>query len=95
LEVLFMSVPSITLYGTQPSGRSMSSILTAMGRTDWIAKTPADYVEKVVEWSERTKELAQARKTLRNELLESPVVKGYVEAVEKAYRQCWQEWCRK
>jgi protein O-GlcNAc transferase len=95
LEVLFMSVPSITLYGTQPSGRSMSSILTAMGRTDWIAKTPAEYVEKVVEWSERTKELAQARKTLRNELLESPVVKGYVEAVEKAYRQCWQEWCRK
>jgi predicted O-linked N-acetylglucosamine transferase (SPINDLY family) len=93
LEVLYMSVPSITLYGTQPSGRSMSSILTAMGRTDWIAKTPEEYVEKVVDLANRPKELADARKNLRKELLESPVVKNYVESVEKAYAEIWKRWC--
>ena len=90
-----MGVPLITLYGTQPAGRSASSVLTAMGRTDWIARTPAEYVAKAVEWSERTKELADARKTLRQELLDSPVVKGYVEAVEQAYKGAWKEWCER
>ncbi len=64
-------------------------------RTDWIARTPAEYVAKAVEWSERTKELADARKTLRQELLDSPVVKGYVEAVEQAYKGAWKEWCER
>lgn len=93
LEVMQMSVPAITLRGRQPSGRSMASILTCMRRTDWIAETPEQYVEKVVEWSERTKELADARKTLRDELLKSPIYEGYVEATEGAYRQLWKEWC--
>lgn len=93
LEQLYMGVPLITLYGTQPAGRSASSVLTALGRTDWIARTPAEYVEKAVEWANRPQDLAKARKTLRNELLSSPVVKGYPAAVEAAYRNLWREWC--
>lgn len=95
LEQLYMGVPIITLYGKQPSGRNTSSVLTAMGRTGWIAKTTDEYIAKAVEWSERTKELAECRKTLRRELLDSPVVKGYVECVENAYRRIWREWCER
>ncbi len=95
LEQLYMGVPLITLYGKQPSGRNTSSVLTAIGRTEWIARSPAEYVEKAVEWSERTKELADARKTLRQELLASPVVAGYVEKVEEIYRSIFREWCEK
>ena len=93
LEQIFMGVPVLTLYGTQPSGRNTSSMLAAMGRSEWIAYTPAEYVAKAVEWSERTKDLAKARTTLREELLKSPVVVGYVEAVEAAYQIMFRKWC--
>ena len=93
LEQLWMGVPLLTIYGTQPSGRSATSVLTAMGRTDWIARTPEEYVEKAVAMAENPKALADARKTLRDELLDSPVVKGYAEAVERAYKSIWAKWC--
>ncbi len=92
LEVIYMGVPLIGLHGSQPAGRSASSVLTVMGRTDWVAESPAEYVEKAVEWAGRTKELAEARKTLRQELLESKVVKGYVEEVEYAYKTMWSTY---
>lgn len=92
LETLYMGVPLITRYGGQPSGRSAASVLTAMGRTDWIAKTPDEYIAKAVEWADKPQELASARKTLRQELLDSPVVKGYVEQVENAYCEIWRQY---
>jgi len=93
LEQLYMGVPIITLYGTQPAGRTTSSVLTAMGRTDWIARTPAEYVERAVTLAGDIPMLTKVRKTLRQELLDSPVVKDYVVAVEKAYRNMWLKWC--
>lgn len=95
METLYAGVPLITKYGTQPAGRTASSVLTAMGRTDWIARTDAEYVAKAVEWANRPQDLAKARKTLREELLASPVVSGYPRAVEAAYRALWKEWVAK
>jgi predicted O-linked N-acetylglucosamine transferase (SPINDLY family) len=95
LETLYAGVPLITRYGRQPSGRTASSVLTVMGRTDWIARSDAEYVAKAVEWAGRRDELAKARVTLREELVGSPVIKGYAGEVEKAYRAMWKEWCAK
>jgi hypothetical protein len=39
--------------------------------------------------------LGKIRKTLSAEFLASPVVNGYKEAVEAAYRAMWQTWCEK
>ncbi len=93
LEQLYMGVPVLTHYGTQPAGRNTASVLTAMGRPEWVARSRDEYVDKAIEWSERTKELAAARRTLRDELLGSPVVKGYEVAVENAYRAMWRTYC--
>jgi len=90
-----MGVPVLTLYGTQPAGRNTSSVLTAMKREDWITHLPQDYVNVAVELASQPKELAAARKTLREELLSSPVVKDYHIAVERAYREMWKEWCQR
>jgi protein O-GlcNAc transferase len=90
LEQLYMGLPIITLYGTQPAGRNTSSVLTAMGRGDWIAKTQDEYVEKAVALANDLKTLREARKTLRNELLESPVIKDYAAKVEAAYQDIWE-----
>src|SRR5262249_33570396 len=92
-EQLYMGDPIITLYGPQAAGRTASSVLTAMGRKDWIAKTAEEYVEKAVKLANNTAELNKVRKSLREELLNSPVVKGYREATESVYRQMWQAWC--
>ncbi len=89
LEQLYMGVPILTLYGTQPAGRSTSSVLTAIGRPDWIARTPAEYIDKAVALAEDPRELAKARLTLRDELLKSPVVVGYVDKVEAIYKDIW------
>jgi predicted O-linked N-acetylglucosamine transferase (SPINDLY family) len=95
LEQLYMSVPLVTLYGTQPSGRSAASVLTCMGRADWVAKTPEEYVKIAVAMAGDPKALAECRKTLRDELLRSPAVAGYVEKVEEAYKQMWKGWCER
>ncbi len=95
LEQLYMGVPVIALYGTQPGGRTGASVLTALGRPEWVARTPQEYADKAVEWAGRTKELAEARKTLRDEILKSPVVAGYVERVEEAYQKMWSIYCQR
>lgn len=92
IEQLWMGVPVVTLYGKRCGSRTTSSVLTAMGRSDWIAKTPDEYVDIVCRLSEDTKTLAAARKTLRDELIKSPVITGYVEAVEQAYREMFKIW---
>jgi predicted O-linked N-acetylglucosamine transferase (SPINDLY family) len=91
LEQLYMGLPIITKYGTQASGRTTSSVLTAMGRTEWIAKTNDEYVEKAVNLTKDVRALADLRKGLRSELMESPVVKGYPQAIESAYKQMWEQ----
>lgn len=91
LEQLYMGVPIITRYGTQAAGRSTSSVLTAMGRADWIARSKDEYVQKAVALTKDVRLLADTRKTLRQELLDSPVIKGYPQAVEKAYQEMWEK----
>jgi predicted O-linked N-acetylglucosamine transferase (SPINDLY family) len=91
LEQLYMGVPIVTRYGTQASGRTTSSVLTAMGRTGWIAKTPAEYVDIAVGLTKDVRALADVRKVLRSELMESPVVKGYPQAIEAAYLSMWEQ----
>ena len=92
LETLYMGVPMVTLYGTQPSGRTSSSVLTQMGKTDWIAKTTEEYVEKAVAMAKDIPALGKVRKTLREEFLHCPVVTNYCTQVEAAYRTMWQTW---
>jgi len=95
LEALWMGVPICTLNGTQPSCRTASSVLTLMGHADWIAITPDDYVKVAVKMANDIAMLNKARRTLRQELLDSPIVKGYREATEAVYRKLWKEYCAK
>lgn len=92
LEQLYMGCPMVTLRGTQPAGRTGSSVLTAIGRPEWVASTIEEYIDIAVKMADDTKMLAKARTTLRDDLLKSPICAGYVEAVEKAYKEMWERW---
>lgn len=95
LEQLYMGVPIVTYYGRQASGRTTSSVLTAMGHADWIARSAEEYVNLAVEFAEDTASLNRLRRSLREEFLASPVVQNYRETVETVYREMWRVWATK
>ena len=93
IEQLYMGVPIVTLYGRNPGERTTSAVLTAMGRHGWIAQSPDEYIDLAVGMAKDHHMLSVVRKTLREELLASPLCNGtYVRAVEEAYRAMWQRW---
>jgi len=97
LEQMWMGVPTLTLRGKQPSGRTGASVLTALGHPEWIAESVEDFIEKAVRNATdevAMRKLFSARKTLREEFQQSPVMNGYAQSVEVVYRRLWQEWCR-
>ncbi len=92
LEQLYMGVPIVTLYGKQAGGRTTSSLLTVLGREQWIADTKESYIVKAVDMAEDTRYLADQRKVLRDDLMKSPIVQGYVDKVEAAYLDMWSKY---
>jgi protein O-GlcNAc transferase len=91
-----MHVPIVTMLGPRVIQRTTASLLTNLGLTDFIAQTPAEYIDTAVAWVKtRKQELQDIRQTLRARLVASPICAGYTEAVECAYRQLWRAWCAK
>ena len=96
LEGLWMGVPTVTLPGLKPFSRLSQSVLSVLNLHDFIARNQQDYEDKAVEWvTTRRQELSNLRQSLRGTLQASPIMVGYVEAVESAYRTLWHAWCQK
>jgi predicted O-linked N-acetylglucosamine transferase (SPINDLY family) len=95
LEALWMGVPCVTLIGPRMIQRASSSILTVLGlQDDCIATDRLDYIEKAVALvTTKRDRLAEIRRTARMTMWESPIIKGYVHAVEAQYRNLWRAWC--
>lgn len=97
LEALWMGVPTVTLIGERMIQRASASFLTCVGFDEWcVATTVEDYIAKAVALVTTEREtLAWMRAHARNRLQTSPIMVGYVDAVEAAYRDLWREWCAK
>lgn len=97
IETLYMAVPFVTLAGRPSLGRLGSSILTGVGRPEWIAYTEDEYVEKVVGLASDIEALARIRAGLRQEMQNSPLMDeaGFTRKVEEAYQGMWAQWCDK
>ncbi|HYV39602.1 MAG TPA: tetratricopeptide repeat protein [Gemmataceae bacterium] len=94
-ESLWMGVPMVTLRGTRHAGRMVSSVLTQVGLTDWIAETPEQYVEIAMRMGQDVDKLAEMRASLRERVGNSPLCDGknFTPTVEAVYREIWQRWC--
>ncbi|MEN6630186.1 MAG: tetratricopeptide repeat protein, partial [Sulfuricella sp.] len=94
LEGLMMGVPIVALRCPTFAGRVSASILTTLGLTDWIAETPEQYLEIVIQKARDLVTLADIRRNLRDQFTASAIgnADAYVKAVETEYRQFWQEW---
>ena len=94
-EALWMGVPSITLEGPNHASRPGVSLLSNVGLSDLIAKTPQEYVDTAVRLAGDRPRLAEMRAGLRQRMLESPLMDGplFARDMEACYRQAWRTWC--
>lgn len=94
-EALWNGIPPITLRGNRWVERTGSAILTTLGRTELIALTPEEFVEKAVALANSSDRIAAYRKDLRPQMSASSLtnVESYRDDLETAYTTLWQEWC--
>ena len=94
LESIYMGIPVLTMIGPRMIERTSASIMTNCGMPEFICQTHGEYIEKAIRFVTTDRErLAEYRRTCRERLMTSPIVVGYTEAVETAYRTLWREWC--
>lgn len=94
-EALWMGVPVVTLMGDRHIARVSGSLLTAIGRQEWVAATADDYVRLATELASDPVRLAAIRAGLRNEIRNSPLGDHAAQSTRfaTALRECWSAWC--
>lgn len=93
LDALWMGVPLVTLTGERSSSRGGASILTTLGRPEWIARTPGEYIAIAQRLAADPQQLEAIRSGLRAELQASPLMDGagFTGELEHLYRQAWEQ----
>ncbi len=95
-ESLWMGVPMITLYGARHAARMGASVLTSLGLTDLIARTPDEFIDIGVRLARNIDQLSRLRTELRERMRSSALCDGaaFTRTLEQTYRTLWQRWCR-
>jgi protein O-GlcNAc transferase len=94
-EALWMGVPVVTLGGDRHSARVGASLLTAIGKPEWIARSPEDYVRIAAELARDEDGRRVWRRDARATLLHSPLFDyaGQAGRFGSAVRECWRRYC--
>ena len=88
-EALLMGRPVITLRGNTHVSSVGNSILTTLGFTEFIALSPAEYINKAVSLSQDISKLQDYHSSISQKMLESKLCdsklfyKKFIEAIEK------------
>lgn len=93
-EALWMGLPVITLRGDLPCGRLSASVLTAIGRPEWIADSTEAYVATAVAVAGDRAALLAARRLLRGQMAATVAdATTFMRRLETLYRVQWHRWC--
>lgn len=92
LEALWMGVPVVALCGKSISARGAASILTTLGREEWIAGTETEYRDLALALGRDIALREGFRKTSRDDMTATPLADPtrYVRSVEELYRRLWR-----
>ncbi|MEO7412036.1 MAG: tetratricopeptide repeat protein [Opitutaceae bacterium] len=95
-EALWMGVPVVTVAGDRHMSRVGASLLTAIGRREWVAESEEEYVRIAAGFFGRREELRQTRAGLRAAVLASALGQHEAQATRfsAAIRDCWVRWCQ-
>jgi len=94
-EAMWMGVPVVTLCGRAHHARVGASILSRVGLSGLIARTPEEYISIAVNLAKdhaRRKSIASG---MRNRMRNSPLMDAptFAKDLEDAYRTMWRKWC--
>lgn len=91
-EALWMGRPVVTLAGDRHAGRVGASLLTAVGRAGWVARSEAEYVRKARDLAHDPAALATEAAGLRAALQQSPLLDhaGQARRFGDALRALWR-----
>jgi predicted O-linked N-acetylglucosamine transferase (SPINDLY family) len=95
-ESLLMGVPVVTRAGADHRSRVGVSLLSSVGRADWISRDRSEYVQIATRLAHDPETLAKTRVRLRGQVQTSALMdaKRFTRELERAYRDCWARWCR-
>ncbi|MBF0195307.1 MAG: tetratricopeptide repeat protein [Magnetococcales bacterium] len=90
-DALWMGVPVITLAGKRMIERQGASILTAIGKSNWIAQSDEEYAKKAIELAQQGIRNSDMRVELHNIVANSSLCdpQNFVADLESAYRKMW------
>ncbi len=93
-DVLWMGVPLVSMVGESFKSRMGVGLLTYLGRSEWLAKTPEDYVRIACELASDVPALNQLRQGLRDEVENSPLMREDVfnHHFADGLRAMWLQW---
>ena len=91
-----MGVPVVALAGQAHVSRVSASLLSNLGRPEWIAHSESEYIERSIGLAVGLPQLAEARATQRERMRQSPLCDAarFVVGLEDAYREMWRQWCQ-
>ncbi|HZQ72367.1 MAG TPA: tetratricopeptide repeat protein [Burkholderiales bacterium] len=92
-EALWMGVPVVSIAGDRHAGRMGSSILSAVGLAELVARDVDGYVERCAALAADPQRLAQMRAGLRERVRRSPLMDeaGFTRALERDYIAAWED----
>src|SRR5262249_1471258 len=95
IEALWLGIPVLSLADRPSVGRFGSSILRAVGLSDWVAQSSGEYMALGAAKARNLGSLAKLRAGLRARMAASPLCDGpgLAEAFETAFRELWRAWC--
>jgi predicted O-linked N-acetylglucosamine transferase (SPINDLY family) len=93
-DALWMGAPVITLEGDRMASRMTASMLDAIGHPEWVARSEAEYVEKVVALARDVEKRKPFRESQRGKMAASPLcdARGLAESLENAYFEMFERW---
>lgn len=96
-EALWMGVPVVTLVGKTHVSRVGLSLLSSVGLTEFLTRTPQEYMNKCVSLTQDISALQSLRTTLRTRMQNSPLMDAlsFTRHLERMYRRIWVDWCIK
>ncbi len=95
MDALLMGVPVLSLSGVSHRSRVGASLLSALGRPDWVANTPESLLTKAVKVHNAGSPDLTARKTLREQVQKSLLMDGveYAKNFAHEVRNAWHRYC--
>jgi protein O-GlcNAc transferase len=96
-EALWMGVPVVTLAGDRHASRVGASLLTAVGRPEWIARSWDDYIAVAAALATNPSQRRTIGLTLRSAMAASALLdhSGQAQRFGHALRECWGAWCHR